>query len=110
MLVLAQSKVVSDFNRFPVYRLHWLRARARFNRWKEELMLTKYEMQWSVRYFMFQAHRWENIRDMDSNTRCMKGFAAEKIALFNELGRMAELAYLTVFSLHPKLWIPVPHM
>ena len=40
----------------------------------------------------------------------MKGFAAEKIALFNELGRVAEQLYLTVYSLHPKTWLPIPYV
>jgi len=73
-------------------------------------MLTKYEMQWSVHYFMFQARRWATIRDIESNTRFMKGFAAEKIALFNELGQVAEQLYMTVYSLHPKTWLPIPYV
>jgi hypothetical protein len=42
-----------------VQRVHWLRARALNNRWKEELTLVGYEMEWTTRYFLYRAGKWQ---------------------------------------------------
>jgi hypothetical protein len=44
----------------PVQRVHWLRARAQKTRWEEELLLNKYEMQWTIKYFLHQAGQWQD--------------------------------------------------
>jgi hypothetical protein len=41
-----------------VYRVNWLRAKARVDRWQEELILVKHEMQWTVLWFENQANLW----------------------------------------------------
>jgi hypothetical protein len=41
-----------------VYRVNWLRAKARFDRWQEELILVKHEMQWTILWFQYQANLW----------------------------------------------------
>jgi hypothetical protein len=41
-----------------VRRVHWLRGRAQLMRWQEELSLTSYEMQWTVRFFSTQSKIW----------------------------------------------------
>jgi hypothetical protein len=38
--------------------VHWLRARAQLKRWQEEVTLTSYEMQWTVRYFVYMSRNW----------------------------------------------------
>ena len=43
---------------FIVRRVHWLRGRAQLMRWREELSLTSYEMQWTVRFFLTQSKIW----------------------------------------------------
>jgi hypothetical protein len=43
---------------FTVRRVHWLRARAQLMRWQEEVTLTGYEMQWTVRYFRQMSTKW----------------------------------------------------
>ncbi|KAG2358386.1 hypothetical protein BDR07DRAFT_1295041 [Suillus spraguei] len=30
------------------YRVNWLKAKARWRRWEEELTLTRHEMQWTI--------------------------------------------------------------
>lgn len=42
-----------------VRRIHWLRARAQLMRWKEQVTLISYEMQWTVRYFSYMSHKWD---------------------------------------------------
>lgn len=41
-----------------VHRVNWLRARARYHRWREEFNITSHEMEWVTRYFLHQMGRW----------------------------------------------------
>ncbi|KAF8805730.1 hypothetical protein BYT27DRAFT_7073044, partial [Phlegmacium glaucopus] len=41
------------------WRKMWGSVKFRKNRWKEEQILVGYEMEWSVRYFLYQAKVWE---------------------------------------------------
>ncbi len=41
-----------------VYRVHWFRAKARYDRWNEEFTLVPLEMEWMVSYFKKQAEIW----------------------------------------------------
>ena len=43
---------------YLVYRVNWLRAKARVDRWHEELMLVKHEMHWTTLWFQHQAEVW----------------------------------------------------
>ncbi|KAF9032372.1 hypothetical protein BJ165DRAFT_1535065 [Panaeolus papilionaceus] len=40
-------------------RIHWLRARALFQRWQEEIVLVTHEMSWTVRFFTNRASNWK---------------------------------------------------
>ena len=42
----------------PVYRVHWLKSKARQDRWAKEKTLLRNEMDWTVRFFQWQAERW----------------------------------------------------
>lgn len=44
-----------------VYRVNWLRAKARRERWKEEKILVKSEMKWTIAYFQYRAVKWEEL-------------------------------------------------
>jgi hypothetical protein len=50
-----------------VYRVHWLRARARRDRWQEELLLTEHEMEWTRRYFGYISNRWRRWAELSKN-------------------------------------------
>lgn len=41
-----------------VYRIHWLKAKARRDRWEEEEKLIPEEMGWTVNFFRGQAAWW----------------------------------------------------
>lgn len=41
-----------------VYRIHYLRAAARYDRWAEEEVVTAHEMVWSRNYFQHRADVW----------------------------------------------------
>jgi hypothetical protein len=44
---------------FEVHRIGWLKARARYERWKEELEIVKHEMVWTTLWFKHQEQKWE---------------------------------------------------
>ncbi|KAG2091658.1 uncharacterized protein F5147DRAFT_586160, partial [Suillus discolor] len=41
------------------YRLNWLKAKARWQRWEEELSLVQHEMGWTVGWFRYKKEEWE---------------------------------------------------
>ena len=43
-----------------VYRVNWLRAKARVDRWVEEETLVKHEMEWTILWFKYQADIWRD--------------------------------------------------
>ena len=44
---------------FKVHRVSWLKARARYERWKEELQIVKREMLWTTLWFKHHEQKWE---------------------------------------------------
>ena len=42
-----------------VDRVHWLRMKARYDRWNEEVTILKNEMKWIVLWFGTQRRTWE---------------------------------------------------
>ncbi|KAG1723661.1 uncharacterized protein EDB91DRAFT_1063313 [Suillus paluster] len=40
------------------YQVHWLRAKALRDRWKEEMMLVQLEMDWTCNFFLWKATQW----------------------------------------------------
>ena len=51
-----------------VKRVHWLRARAMQARWREECIFVRYEMQWTVRYYIHKAEYWGSIATKTSES------------------------------------------
>ena len=47
-----------------VYRVNWLRARENFKRAEEEVRLVWHEMDWTIRFFKYQATTWESRKSM----------------------------------------------
>jgi hypothetical protein len=43
---------------YSVYRVNWLRAKARVDRWVEEQELVKHEMHWTILWFQNQVDLW----------------------------------------------------
>ncbi|KAG1898408.1 uncharacterized protein F5891DRAFT_1190786 [Suillus fuscotomentosus] len=40
------------------YRVHWLRAKALWDRWREEMLLVKLEMDWTCKFFLWKTTQW----------------------------------------------------
>jgi hypothetical protein len=51
-----------------VYRVNWLRAKARVDRWVEEQTLVKHEMNWTILWFRNQRKMWgERAKSQDES-------------------------------------------
>jgi hypothetical protein len=73
------SLLIKTYLIFPVYRVNWLRAKARVGRWKEEGGLVHAEMDWSVDWFLTKKAIWENLFDL-SKTAHQKAYAQKQMA------------------------------
>ena len=51
-----------------VYRVNFLRAKARYDRWEEELKIVRHEMKWCVLYFQHHRDVWK-VRTEESGTK-----------------------------------------
>jgi len=88
-----------------VYRINWLRARAQNNRWTEELSLTKHEMEWTVRWYVYMAKKWKSRRDVrDQVSLGHIAYAEKQMAMWNELGRVAQLLFTKGNPTHLPVW------
>jgi len=71
-----------------VHRVHWLKAKARRDRWQEERILLTSEMQWTELFFRHRGSRWKTLaadssaiiasHEEDSETRSKSEFRHSK--------------------------------
>lgn len=79
-----------------VYRVNWLRAKARRDRWDEELKLVKHEMSWVVLWFQHQRLVWEG-RAVNSGRAGKPGhriYAFKQVDLWRRLENRARKEFL----------------
>lgn len=73
-----------------VYRIHWLRAKARAARWGEELNITSHEMVWTRRYFEGRAEKWlELVKGPMSVTEGHTCYALRQALFWTKLARVS---------------------
>ena len=62
-----------------MYRVNWLRAKARADRWSEELKIVQKEMEWTMNWLEKQGKEWKS-RGQKSEKEGLRGHAcyAEK--------------------------------
>ncbi|KAF8337253.1 hypothetical protein F5887DRAFT_890729 [Amanita rubescens] len=83
-------------------RVHWLRAQAQMHRWSEEVTLVSYEMQWTVRYFMYNMRTWDK-RGIDCPEPGVAAYAARKSAMWHRMALDAEGEFLKGNSAYSRL-------
>ena len=89
-----------------VYRVSWLRAKARFSRWSEELRIVGYEMQWTVNWFRWKEEQWRlRLNEMDDEERPpgLECYCHKQMALWGSLANQAETQFTNVLG-HPLYW------
>ncbi len=81
-----------------VDRLSWLKARAQYYRWTEELSILSGEMEWIVRYFHYEYSRWDKLLQgaQSMGETGHAAFAAKQRAMWREFGTKAQVAFLDV--------------
>ena len=81
-----------------VQRVHWIRAWVQKQRWKEELILVGYEMQWMVSYYKHQATIWDarGKRAQDAGNAGATAYVACKSAMWQDMAAVAEKRFRDV--------------
>jgi len=77
---------------YLVYRVNWLRAKARVDRWVEEQTLVKHEMQWTILWFQNQVNLWSDRSKREDSflSPGHKPYAIKQKKLWNEFQRKAK--------------------
>ena len=81
-----------------VNRVHWIRARSQKHRWQEEFIITGYEMQWTVRYYLHQAKVWSDrgiVSEYHGNAGAT-AYAHRKIAMWTGMAKAADIRFKQV--------------
>jgi hypothetical protein len=74
----------------PVYRVHWLRAKAKFDRAQEQYVLLPYEMDWTLAYFRNRADVWSCRQEVAAGTSGgHESYAARQVAMWRAFERQA---------------------
>ncbi|KAG1834003.1 hypothetical protein DFJ58DRAFT_918032 [Suillus subalutaceus] len=77
------------------YRVHWLRAKALRDRWKEEMMLVQLEMDWTCNFFLWKATQWGD-RMRESLVKHLPGHACylgRQSQMYSLLAQDAQAAF-----------------
>ena len=77
-----------------VMRVNWLRAKARRDRWDEELQLVLKEMEWTVRGFESKGAEWTKLKKSHENERGLRQYAAKQEGMWLEMAQKAAETFL----------------
>ncbi|KAF8442797.1 hypothetical protein L210DRAFT_3396998 [Boletus edulis BED1] len=83
-----------------VYRVHWLRAKATKDRWREEVEILKAEFQWTVNFFNKRAEDWTHLA-VDSQTKGQHGAASYAARQSSMYGQLRDQCQISLESHHP---------
>ncbi|EGO04379.1 hypothetical protein SERLA73DRAFT_43468, partial [Serpula lacrymans var. lacrymans S7.3] len=75
-----------------VYRVHWLRAKAMYNRWIKKDILVCLKMKWTVQYFQHQTKGWKDFQDankMEAKPSHVV-YAERQIIMWNQFSEQAK--------------------
>jgi hypothetical protein len=78
-----------------VYRVNWLRAKARSDRWSEELKIVKHEMKWTVLWFEHQIKEWQDRLDesLKKNKPGHVAYAEKQAAMWKDFKSEADRGF-----------------
>ncbi|KAG2341746.1 hypothetical protein BDR05DRAFT_887861 [Suillus weaverae] len=71
------------------YRVNWLKAKARWRRWEEELTLTRHEMRWTISWFHHQKTQWLR-RSMEAMKSGHQAYGHRQVLLWQMFADNAE--------------------
>jgi hypothetical protein len=72
--------------------VNWLRSKARYDRWKEELLIVQHEMKWTILWFKHQMEEWKGRlkRSMEEKKLGHIAYAEKQVAMWEMFMREAE--------------------
>ncbi|KAI6101034.1 hypothetical protein EV401DRAFT_1894234 [Pisolithus croceorrhizus] len=79
------------------YRINWLKARARRDRWKEEVSLVRHEMLWTCLWFEYHKDMWEK-RALQSTEPGKEAYAKMQMGLWNDFAKKARLMFQGMYK------------
>ena len=89
---------------FIVYRVNWLRAKARYTQWEEEHNMVRHEMQWTIKYFWHQEGQWEQrrsaITDDAIGAAGLRCYAEKQAGLWRRFAEKAKAMF----------WLEIPDL
>ncbi|KAI6094266.1 hypothetical protein EV401DRAFT_1896361 [Pisolithus croceorrhizus] len=74
------------------YRINWLKARARRDRWKEEVSLVRHEMLWTRLWFEYHKNMWEQ-RALQLTEPGKEAYARKQMVLWSDFENKASLMF-----------------
>jgi len=83
-----------------VDRVHWLRMKARYDRWTEEVTMLKNEMKWTVLWFGTQRRIWEERQGKAAmqQGRGHQAYAAKQVHLWTRFVEGAQEQFKDVLG------------
>ena len=83
----------------PVYRVNWLRARARAQRWNEEKAIVVKEMEWVVRTFEYMTEVWKvRARNVGNERPGHKAYAIREAEMWRRWAETARADFNVVLD------------
>ncbi|KAG0703425.1 hypothetical protein DFH29DRAFT_874531 [Suillus ampliporus] len=74
------------------YRVNWLKAKARWSRWQEELSLVRHEMGWTINWFKYHQNEWER-RGRQATRPGHKAYAYQQVLMWGRFVEDAEKTF-----------------
>jgi hypothetical protein len=81
-----------DISASKVHRVSWLKARARYERWKEELEIVEHEMVWIILWFKHYEQEWERRRKTYPKSG-LQAYAAKQKDVWERFRKRAEESF-----------------
>ena len=90
-------KLVNQYSQNTVYRVNWLRARARANRWSEEKEIVAKEMECVIGTFKYMEGVWETrAEEIGSEKAGHRAYAAREMDRWNRWAEIAKAEFSKV--------------
>ncbi|KAI6003376.1 hypothetical protein EDC04DRAFT_2971510 [Pisolithus marmoratus] len=87
-----QPNVVNGGLMEEFYRINWLKARARRDRWREEVSLVRHEMLWTTLWFQYEKEIWETWA-LQSTEPGKEAYASKQVELWSDFTKKVGLMF-----------------
>ncbi len=94
--IVANTRLLS--HKCIVYRVNWLRAKARYTRWEEEHNMVRHEMKWTIKYFQYQEQQWDRRRSAITDSAIgavgLRCYAAKQAGQWRRFAEQAKARFI----------------